>query len=168
MIYIRDGKRINIYAPAIISGVQYRDLISPAVQHSLGITTVNEPPSPEDYSEDTYYRVESSEAPYVIYEKKPLEQILGALLPKYEAALDSFLDSKAVELGFPNGRYSAISRCGYSNPWQQQAIQFGTWMDQCNELAWQWKQAVLGGEMELESTEAMLAKLPEFKLSSGE
>lgn len=88
---------------------------------------------------------------------------LEVQLAMYERDLDAFFDAKAKELTFPNGRYALTSRAGYPNPWQALAIAFGQWMDACNQLAWEGKQAILAGTKTMPaSKEAFLAELPEF------
>lgn len=74
-MYIKDNKRFNIYAQATIDGVTYANFIDPVLRDSLGITEIADPTVPEDYSEDTYYRTEQDEAPFVVYTKKSDEQI---------------------------------------------------------------------------------------------
>ena len=38
-------------------------------------TEIPDPTPPEDYSDETYYRTEQDDAPYVIYTKKSVEQL---------------------------------------------------------------------------------------------
>jgi hypothetical protein len=71
ILHIRNGRRFNIYAGGVIDGVRYANFVSPEIQESLGITPVNEPLPPEDYSQEHYTRNEIDEPPYVEYNKKP-------------------------------------------------------------------------------------------------
>lgn len=74
--------RVNINAP--YKGRSRLD--SEEIRAELGVIEVPEPPAPEDYSEDTYYRTECDAAPYVVYTRKSPEQIYQALDAKCTAA----------------------------------------------------------------------------------
>lgn len=83
-------------------------------------------------------------------------------LSNFERELDSFLDAKAQELTFKD-RHSLALRAAYPNPWQALGSAFGAWMDACNILAWQGKQAILAGTKPMPSNTAeFLAELPPF------
>jgi hypothetical protein len=74
-------KRVNInYAYKGFS-----KLDTPEIRARAGVIEIAEPAAPEDYSDETYYRTESDDAPYVIYTKKSPEQ------------LEQLLDSKNLE-----------------------------------------------------------------------
>lgn len=73
ILYIRNGRRFNIYAGGVIDGVRYANFTSPDVQTKLGIIAVDEPLPPDDYSPELYTRNEIDDAPYVEYNKKPDE-----------------------------------------------------------------------------------------------
>lgn len=75
MIYVRNGKRINIHAPVEIDGVKYHSLADRSLWEKLGITEVEEAESPEDFSYITHTREEIEEAPYTIYPRKSDEDI---------------------------------------------------------------------------------------------
>lgn len=81
---IKDGKRFNPFATITVDGVVYEGnvLKFPAIVAQLGITEVDEPAPPEDYSSDRYFRVETDSAPYVVYEPKSPEQIRQAELAR--------------------------------------------------------------------------------------
>lgn len=74
-MYIREGKRFNIYAQATIDGVTYPNFEDAAIREMVGITWIDDPVEPADFSYDTYYRNEIDVAPYVIFERKPQEEI---------------------------------------------------------------------------------------------
>lgn len=82
MIYVKDGKRINIHAPVVINDVQYPNLVDASIRESLGIVAVQEPEAPEDFSYDTYTRNEIDISPYVVYERKPQAEIDALMLAK--------------------------------------------------------------------------------------
>ena len=74
-MFTRNQKRCNIYAPAEIDDVRYSGFTDPSLREQLGIVEVADPVPPEDYSEDTYFRTEQDDAPYVVYVRKSDEQI---------------------------------------------------------------------------------------------
>lgn len=74
-MYIKDSKRFNIYASAEIDGVTYPNFADHVLRTSLGITEIPDPTPPDDYSDETYYRTEQDDAPYVVYTKKSEEQL---------------------------------------------------------------------------------------------
>lgn len=92
-MFIRDNKRFNIYASATIDGVTYPNFTSPELRTQLGITEIPEPQSPEDYTEDTYYRTEQDTDPYVVYEKKSQEQLEQQANSKTVAEARAYLAS---------------------------------------------------------------------------
>lgn len=104
-MFIKDGKRFNPYATQVVNGVTYRGNILkfPEVVASLGITEVPDPVPPADYSEDTYFRTETEDAPYVIYEKKPQEQLAKVRKAKVHAARDNLLDTGGCKVEVSNG-----------------------------------------------------------------
>ena len=63
-------KRVNPYAPFTDSeGTTY-----PRMPENL-YTEIPDPTPPEDYTDETYYRTEQDEAPYVIFTRKSTEQL---------------------------------------------------------------------------------------------
>jgi len=75
MMFTRNQKRFNIYAPAEIDEVRYANFLDPYLRLAMGIVEVADPVPPADYSEDTYFRTEQDDAPYVVYTRKSDEQI---------------------------------------------------------------------------------------------
>lgn len=92
-MFILNEKRFNIYASQEIDGVTYPDFRDPALREQLGVTEIAEPEQPEDYSEELYYRNETDEAPYVIYTKKPAEQLARIAQAKLNAQSLAYLAS---------------------------------------------------------------------------
>ena len=89
-MFTLNEKRINIYAPhETQSGTRYGNLTDPAVREALGVVEIPDPQPPEDYSEDTYYRNEQDEAPYVVYTRKSDEQIEQARKARTQAQIDA-------------------------------------------------------------------------------
>lgn len=72
------------------------------------------------------------------------EEYNSIMFRKCDLALTNFLDQTAQAQRWDN-RITLAVRAGYPNPWQQLAIKFGTWMDQCNTLAYQYMEDVKSG-----------------------
>lgn len=106
-MFIRENKRFNIYASATIDGVTYPNFTSPELRTQLGITEIPEPQSPEDYTEDTYYRTEQDTEPYVVYTKKSQEQ-LDELAAQKEAQRIASLWQSAHDYEYAQVSGSAI------------------------------------------------------------
>lgn len=83
-MFIKDGKRFNPYTTIEFNGIVFQGNLTmfPSVMAAMGISEVEEPVPPEDYSADRYYRLESDSVPYVIYEPKSAEQIRQAELAR--------------------------------------------------------------------------------------
>ena len=93
-MFILNKKRINIHAPFTTdSGIQYANLLSEDVRKTLGVKEIPDPAIPEDYTEETYYRVEQDEAPYIIYTKKSEEQLQQIQQNKINQAALDYLNS---------------------------------------------------------------------------
>lgn len=81
-------RRINIYAPFTTEdGTRYGNLTSWAVREQIGVVEIPDPQPPEDYSEETYYRTEQDDAPYVVFTRKSDEQIAAQQKAKAAAEL---------------------------------------------------------------------------------
>lgn len=76
-MYIKEGKRFDPYSTVEHEGVVYQGnvLKFKHVVKALGIEEIPEPAAPEDFSDRTYFRTYQDTAPYVVYEKRPEEQI---------------------------------------------------------------------------------------------
>lgn len=90
-MFIRNSKRFNIHASATIDGVTYPNFLSPELRGQLGITEIADPAPPADYSEETYYRTEQDDSPYVVFTKKSAEQIKQQENVKSLAAAKQYL-----------------------------------------------------------------------------
>lgn len=83
-------RRINIDAPyTTADGITYANLRDPAVRSLLGVQEIADPLPPEDYSEETYYRTEQDEAPYVVFTRKSDEQIEQARKARIQSQIDA-------------------------------------------------------------------------------
>jgi len=76
-MYIKDGKRFNPHGRVEFNGFVYEGnvLAFPDVVEALGIEEIEELKAPKDFSDATYFRTYQDIAPYVVYEKRPAEQI---------------------------------------------------------------------------------------------
>ena len=83
-MFVKDGKRFNPFTTIEFNGAVFQGNLTmfPNTMSAMGITEIPEPPIPENYSPDTYYRLVVDEAPYVIYEPKSPEQIRQAELAR--------------------------------------------------------------------------------------
>lgn len=89
-MFTLNNRRINPYASFTdADGVTYANLTNPEVRERLGVIEVADPLPPEDYTEDTYYRTEQDEAPFVVYTRKSQEQIDALMKSKLDAKLNA-------------------------------------------------------------------------------
>lgn len=89
-MFTLNEKRINIYAPfESADGTRYGNLTDPAVRESLGVVEIPDPTPPEDYSDETYYRTEQDDAPYVVYTAKSVEQVTQTKNARLQAQIDA-------------------------------------------------------------------------------
>lgn len=94
-IFVRNGKRFNIYAPAEIDGVRYPNFLDPSLREKLSIEEI---PNPERESEITHFVNEIDEAPYVINTPKPIKQVREYVWQKIKAHRD-MLQESGVQVG---------------------------------------------------------------------
>lgn len=95
-MYIKDGKRFNIYASATFDGIRYHNFTNADLRALLEITWVDEPEPPLDYTDDTYYRVEQDDAPYVVYTPRTPEQIAQIQLNKAKTSRQALVQQITV------------------------------------------------------------------------
>jgi hypothetical protein len=74
-MFIKDGKRFNIYASSTIDDIQYENFTKAEDRAVAGITEIQEPAAPEDYTDYTYTKQEFDEEPYVTYTPMTEEEI---------------------------------------------------------------------------------------------
>ena len=94
-MFIKDGKRINIYAPIVDGGIKYPNATDPVIRVKLGISEIPDPTPPVDYDEDTYYKTEQETEPYVIYTKKEKIQLKQQRNAKRKARIEE-IESKQM------------------------------------------------------------------------
>lgn len=163
MFIFSDTQRsINIYAPyTSADGTKYANLLDPTVRAAVGVVEIADPQPPADYSEDTYYRTEQADAPYVVFTKKPDDQIMAIMQQKYTAALEALYDSKAQERRYDN-RYTCALRAAYAGPYQPEGTAFAVWMDTCNAQCYALLLEVQAGTVPMPTIEEVIAGLPEL------
>lgn len=83
------------------------------------------------------------------------------IIAQYERELDVHLDSVAQQHRYDN-RFTFALRAGYIGPYQEEAIAFAQWMDDCNVQAFARMGRVLAGVEPMPTIEALVADLPVF------
>jgi hypothetical protein len=63
------------------------------------VIEIADPTPPADYDADLYYRTEQNDAPYVIYTKRPAEQIAASRWNKIKAKRDELTDNGGCLVG---------------------------------------------------------------------
>lgn len=110
MFIDKDKRRVSqatIDAPYIdADGTQHPALWlrNPINQAKVGITEIADPGAPEDFSDDVYYRTEQDTEPYVVYTRKPEEQITQAINSKLDQQIDA-IERQAI---MPRGTREAL------------------------------------------------------------
>jgi hypothetical protein len=97
-MFIKDGKRFNIFATITINDVLYPGGVlanNAELRQSLGITEIADPARA---SEETHFVQEIDDAPYVVNTPKPLAQIRAAIQAKVKVHRDT-LQERGVKVG---------------------------------------------------------------------
>lgn len=93
-MFTLNDKRINIDAPfTTADGITFASLRSPEARALVGVVEIPDPVPPADYSEETYYRTEQDDAPYVVFTRKSDEQINAARKARIQAQIDTLESS---------------------------------------------------------------------------
>lgn len=164
MIYIdKNGKRVRPEGVITYGGSTFNGnaLMFPEVVSALGITSIDEPSPPADYSPSLYDRIETDDAPYVEYIRKTDEQVFNELSMQYELALDQHLDNVAREHLY-NNRFTFALRAGYEGPYREEGIAFASWMDACSALTYAMLIDVKSGQIQPPAVHTFITNLPEF------
>lgn len=82
-------RRVNIY----YAYKEFSRLDSPEIRARANVVEIPDPTPPADFSEDTYFRTEQNDAPYVVYTKRPAEQIAATRWNKIKDLRDTLTDS---------------------------------------------------------------------------
>jgi hypothetical protein len=80
-------RRVNIYQP--YKG--FSKLDTPEIRQRAGVIEIADPVPPADYSDETYYRTEQDDAPYVIFTKKSDEQLAALAQSKLNQSSLAYL-----------------------------------------------------------------------------
>lgn len=96
-------KRVNIY----YTYKGFSKLDTPEIRERAGVVEIADPVPPADYSDETYYRTEQDDAPYVVFTKKSDEQLQQLADSKaLQAAKQHLLDS---DYAFTVDKYAQLS-----------------------------------------------------------
>jgi hypothetical protein len=100
-MFIKDNQRFNPFATHTFGGVTYQGniLSFTDVVTTLNIREIAEPDAPVDYTEDTYFRTEQVESPYVIYTKKPDDTIASIRWNKIKTIRDNLISGGGCKVG---------------------------------------------------------------------
>ena len=103
-IFTYNDQFINILAPFTdpVTGEHGINLTIPANREKYGIVEHAEPAAPEDYSPDLYYRTEQMTAPFVVYTRKPDEQIAQIRRDKAMAEIRALEEQQIREMARMN------------------------------------------------------------------
>ena len=82
-------RRVNIYAPH----KGFSKLDTPEIRDRAGVIEIADPVPPADYSDETYYRTEQDDAPYVVFTKKSDEQLLTLRVSKLKQIRDELTEN---------------------------------------------------------------------------
>ncbi len=100
-IHKQTQKRVNPYASVELDGIRY-----PSYPRHL-LEEIQDPQPPEDYSDETYYRTEQDDAPYIVYTKKSEEQLTHLANSKAVVAARAHLES--TDYLFTVDKYAALT-----------------------------------------------------------
>ncbi len=127
-MFIKDNRRFNPYTTIVLDDVTYQGNILhfPDAVASLGIVEIAEPVPPSDFSDDTYFRTEQDEAPYVVYERKSDEQIRQARLARIPSVTPWQIRKALNQLGLRDAVEAAVAAADQTtkDAWQYSTIFF--------------------------------------------
>lgn len=90
-----------------------------------------------------------------------LEQRNAQTIAEYTAFLEGKFDAAAISKRYDN-RLTCALRAAYPGPFQAEGAAFGSWMDECNAIAYALLLKVMAGEAEAPTTEQLWAMMPEI------
>lgn len=82
-IYIDQATQLRVNIHYQYKGFSRLD--TPEIREAAGVIELAEPEPPTDYDPDFYYRVEQDTSPYVVYTRKPEEQIAEIQMQRAKA-----------------------------------------------------------------------------------
>ena len=95
-MFIYQGKRVWPHVKIIeVNGINY-SVDNQSDREAIGIEEIPEPAFPEGGSDRTHYKSEQDAAPFVIYTKKPVDQVL----PQLWSQVKQIRDSKTQTSGY--------------------------------------------------------------------
>lgn len=77
----------------------------------------------------------------------------------YDRALSAHLDAVAQSRNWQD-RVFLMARAGFPGPWQADAIAFGLWADDCNQIGYRMLVDYQAGSIPQPTIDAMIAALP--------
>ena len=93
-IFKSNQKRCNPYASYTdVNGTRYTRMPAELYEE------IADPVPPADYSDETYYRTEQDDAPYVVFTKKSDEQLQALRESKLKAIRDNLISTGGVKVG---------------------------------------------------------------------
>lgn len=106
MFIDKNALRFNPYGVVTHDGVTYNGnvMLFADVVAALGIVEIPDPQSPEDFSDDTYFRTEQDAAPYVIYTRRPDEMIEAARVARATSSREAAYRTESDPLFFKEQR----------------------------------------------------------------
>jgi len=164
-------RRVNIYAPY----AGFSKLDTPEIRERAGVIEIADPVPPADYSDETYYRTEQDDAPYVIFTKKSDEQIAAIRWEKLKQLRDEKIINGGAKVGdkwFHSDTHSKVQQlslllAGENLP---AGIQWktmdGTFVEMTPTLAQQLYQAQMAQEQAIFNT-AELKRLDDSPVDQG-
>ena len=157
-MFIKDGKRINIYARHTTDeGVTYANLTDPAVRSALGVTEI---PDPIRESDVTHFVSEIDEAPYVINTPKPIETVMQYHQNRLTQLVQAYLDEAPRARGYDG----ILSACTYATSTKPRFAAEGQacveWRDDVWTKCYEMLDQVTAGERPIPTDEELISELP--------
>jgi hypothetical protein len=106
-MFIKDGKRFNIYAAVTIEDVNYPAgaFSDPELRDAHGITEL---PDPVKLPDETHFNQEVDVAPYLVSTPKPLSMVMPGVLAKINSRCDELIGS--IKATYPENEVASWSK----------------------------------------------------------
>lgn len=95
IVYTYNNKVIDITQPIVYKGNQYNNLLDPKLRELVGILEVPIE-YPEDYDEELYLQDNLADPPFVVFSKKPPEEVAAILLSRAKIARNNAVNNLKV------------------------------------------------------------------------
>lgn len=164
-MFIKNGKRINIDVPYTDpeTGTKGIRLTDPDNRAKYGVTEIPDPTPPEDFNPDYYFVDEQNEAPYIVYERKPLEMIEAAIIKRMDNAIESFIHKTVTDMGYVSVERLVAVYSNSPNPlWKAQALAVSPWITAVWEKALSILDGFEFGKTVVPTVEQLLEQLPKI------